>query len=181
MKKLLGLLVVGATLASTATLSAGDRPTWKGPRLFPTFTRVKPTYLKPTYLKPTVQLTQNTLPPPAPAAETSPRLTVPAPMPDAMPGTMPPSVEPIQLYHRVKYEDLDNIHPCAVTKIIAVPNPCIRGCCDQGCVYVKICVPPCGCLRVKRSRSGRNIEYDYGDYEVDIHSRRGVVVVNYDD
>jgi len=94
-----------------------------------------------------------------------------------------PAIEPISLYHCVKYEDLDNIHPCAVRTVVAVQDPCYdpRSCCAPACVYVEICVPPCKCRRVKVSRRGSKVEYDYGEYEVEIKSKRGVVYVDYDD
>ncbi len=100
-----------------------------------------------------------------------------APMPSAGEG------QTIPLYHCVKYEDLHNIHPCAITKIVLVADPCHdpRSCCPPKKVAVQICVPPCGCLEIEHSRRGMKVEYDYGKYEVEIKSRRGVVVVNYDD
>jgi hypothetical protein len=123
---------------------------------------------------------------------------------------------PIELFACVEYEDLRNIHPCAVTKIVAVQDPgekpCKRGwfgsscgkcdqCCDTCnkcestcdsccepepvCVYIQICVPPescdCKCPEIKVSRKGSKIKYDYGDYEVEITSKDGVVKVDYDD
>lgn len=109
----------------------------------------------------------------------------PPPTPDGGAGA-PAAGAPVQLYHCVKYEDLHNIHPCAVPKIVAVPDPCPQPCgccrpCAPRCVYVKICVPPCGCVKIKRSKCGRKIKYDYGKYEVEIESRKGYVKVDYDD
>lgn len=108
------------------------------------------------------------------------------------------SAAPMQLYHCVEVEDRHNIHPCAVTKIVSVLDPCpptcgssICGgcdscnscgtCCPRGCVFVAICVPPCGCEEVKVSRDGAKVKYDYGEYEVEITSDDGVVKVDYDD
>ncbi|MBT6156859.1 MAG: hypothetical protein HOL01_18700 [Planctomycetaceae bacterium] len=99
-----------------------------------------------------------------------------------------PAGQPIGLYHRVKYEDLDNIHPCAVKMVVQVMDPCPppRDPCSR-CkpaprfVLVEICVPRCGCKKVKVSRGGAKVEYDYGKYEIEIKSKKGVVVVNYDD
>jgi hypothetical protein len=42
-------------------------------------------------------------------------------------------------------------------------------------------VPPCGCPEIKTSHSGKRVTYDYGEYEVDITSKNGKVVVDYDD
>lgn len=124
----------------------------------------------------------------------------PAPVP-VNPGGLQPVPEPysilpvpaggaefqtVELYHRVKYEDLDNVHPCAVKKIIAVKDPCAReqvcGTCAPPCVYVMICVPPTDRFEydVKRKDHSK-VEYDYGDYEIEISSEDGVVHVNYDD
>jgi hypothetical protein len=46
---------------------------------------------------------------------------------------------------------------------------------------VKICVPPCGCAKVKVSREGRRVKYDYGKYSVEVTSKNGKVYVDYDD
>jgi len=112
------------------------------------------------------------------------------PMPGGSVTTEPPTVvenvQVIELYPHVRYKDLDNVHPRGVPTIVAVKDP---GCCDKkcecsepGCVYVEICVPPCGEPKfdVKRS-DGSKVEYDYGDYEIEITSKKGVVTVDYDD
>lgn len=91
------------------------------------------------------------------------------------------------LFHRVEIEDPDHIHPLGVPAIVQVPDPCA---CDCGhchachgpqCVSIQICVPPCPCPDIKVRRGGRYIEYDYGDYEVEISVRKGYVKVDYDD
>jgi hypothetical protein len=89
----------------------------------------------------------------------------------------------IELYPCVKYKDCHNAHPCGVTEIVKIVDPCYDpcSCCEPSCVYVAICVPPCGCRRIKVRDHGRKITYDYGKYEVEIKSKRGVVVVDYDD
>lgn len=104
-------------------------------------------------------------------------------------GKVPPApaAKGARLFQCVKIEDRDNIHPCAVVKIVSIvdpcwkPDPCACKCQKAPCVLVKICVPPCGCPKVKVSRKGRKVEYDYGDYEVEITSKNGVIKVNYDD
>lgn len=120
------------------------------------------------------------------AASLSAAQMPPAPVPTVAP--MPESVvvlssTPITLYDCVKYKDLRNIHPCAVEKIVAVPNPCPDPCnpCAEQCVYVKVCVPPCDCYETKCKRDGRKIVMDFGKYQVEITSARGHVVVDYDD
>ena len=66
-----------------------------------------------------------------------------------------------------------------------VPAPCACNhpcnCCAPACVAVQICVPPCGCERVKISRDGRKHKYDYGKYEVEVKVKNGYVKVDYDD
>jgi len=112
--------------------------------------------------------------------------SVPAPV---YPGeAYPPSgpvypVEGVPLYPRVTYEDLDNIHPCAVTTIVQILDPCENPCrsCGPRCVYVKICVPPNECPRIKVSDGGREVKYKFDEYEVEIESENGIVSVNYDD
>lgn len=102
-------------------------------------------------------------------------------------GAATPAAEPIKLYHRVKYSDLDNVHPCAVKMIVQVKDPCpppVSCNCAQPaprCVFVEICVPPCPCPKFECSHDGSHVEYDYGDYEVEVTSKRGVVYVDYDD
>jgi hypothetical protein len=148
---------------------------------------------------------QEFVPPPnpqpflAPGWQTAPPLPTPVdpptglqPVPDPVysPGIIPPSPVPglqtIELYSRVKYEDLDNIHPFAVKKIVAVKDPCFKDqiceTCTPPCVYIMICVPPGDRFKfdVKRKDHSK-VEYDYGDYEVEITSKNGVVYVDYDD
>ncbi|MCH8830486.1 MAG: hypothetical protein IID45_12995 [Planctomycetes bacterium] len=92
------------------------------------------------------------------------------------------------LFPCVVYEDLDNVHPCAVSKIVCIVDPCWKpdpcSCCKPQkprCVQVKICVPPCCRPRVKVSKDGRKVTYDYGKYEVELKSKKGKVYVDYDD
>jgi hypothetical protein len=127
--------------------------------------------------------------PPEPTPVSPPTGLQPIPEPYSGIPVSPPGgaeYQTIELYHRVKYEDLDNIHPFAVKKIVAVKDPCVRrdvcGNCAPPCVYVMICVPPGDRFQydVKR-RDHSKVEYDYGDYEVEITSKDGVVYVDYDD
>jgi len=82
-----------------------------------------------------------------------------------------------------RYRRLHNIHPCAVKKVVSVIDPCFdpRSCCKPKCVKVAICVPPCGCVKVRVSHDGRRVKYDYGKYEVRITSRHGKITVDYKD
>jgi hypothetical protein len=116
----------------------------------------------------------------------------PAPLPLEAPGGLQPIPEgvaeyqTVELYHRVKYEDLDNVHPKGVKKIIAVKDPSateeVCGTCTPPCVYIMVCVPPTERFEYDVKRKDHSqIEYDYGDYEIEITSKNGVVHVNYDD
>lgn len=92
---------------------------------------------------------------------------------------------PVPLFARVRVRDRDNIHPRAVDIVVAVkdPNACSHACtcCTNRTVFVPLCVPPCPLEKVKVSRDGTRMELDYGDYEIDITSRNGLVTVDYDD
>lgn len=89
----------------------------------------------------------------------------------------------IELYEHVKVVQARKIHPCAVSKIVQVPNPCYDPCCplnSDPCVFVEICVPPCACEEVRCSKRGDRVKFDYGKYAVKVTNRRGLLVVNYD-
>jgi hypothetical protein len=112
--------------------------------------------------------------PPLPIPDTPPTPATPiVPVPD-----LPPvSGEPIVLYDRVEVEDRDNIPRSAVPVVISIPDPCAPGCCR----YIEVCVIPDCEPRIHTSPSGRKIEYDYGEFEIEIVNRKDCVVVNYDD
>ena len=99
---------------------------------------------------------------------------------DGLPVVMAPCCS--QLYSRVCYKQPRKIAPCAVPLVVSVLDPCSRKFdCETKCVLVKICVPTCGCPRVKVTRCGRHTRYDYGKYAVDITSHRnGTITVDYD-
>jgi hypothetical protein len=90
------------------------------------------------------------------------------------------------LFPYVKYRDRRHIAPGAVPMYVAVRDPCDcprhgRGDCGPPkCVLVEICVPPCGPSKISCKHDGTHVRYDYGRYAVNITSRHGVVVVNYD-
>ena len=109
------------------------------------------------------------------------------PVPEASDGA-------VELFQCVKYKDLDEMAPCAVPKIIQVLDPCACkdacNCCEPQCVYIQICVPPpceCKCKcecegeRVKVRKNGTRINYDYGEYEVDVRVKDGYIEVDYQD
>lgn len=150
MKSLAVLIVAG--LASAAV--AADRPSRLGPVLVPpALSQVTPT--------------------PLPESD---QAYVPGSSMVVMPS--PSAVTPtFAVYSNVKYKDQRNIHPCAVSKIVQIADPC-NPCC---LVNVEVCVPPCACECVKVSKCGTKVKLDYGKYEVELTSRRGYVVVDYDD
>jgi hypothetical protein len=92
---------------------------------------------------------------------------------------------PIPLYTNVKYTDRDEMAPCAVSKIIALKDPCVCrdacDCCGPQCVFIEICVPSCGCELVSCRRNGDRIRYDYGKYAVDVRVKKGFIEVDYQD
>lgn len=84
----------------------------------------------------------------------------------------------LPLYQNVRVRQTRNMHPQAVPTLVAIRNPSFGG----SCVYVEVCVPPCGPGQVLCYRRGDRIRLDYGKYSVDIvTTRRGVVVVDYND
>lgn len=91
----------------------------------------------------------------------------------------------IPLFTNVKYTDRDEMAPCAVSKIIAVKDPCACrhdcDCCGPECVYIEICVPTCGCELISCRRHGDRIRYDYGKYAVDVRVKKGFIEVDYQD
>jgi hypothetical protein len=85
-------------------------------------------------------------------------------------------------FQHVRYKNKGKISPCAQTMVVSVLDPCTTKCdCATKCVQVKICVPTCGCPKVRISRTGRHTRYDYGKYAIDIYSNRnGTILVDYD-
>ena len=203
MRKMTSLLALTASLAATAAAPAGDRRASPriqrvsalqvppGQRSF-TFLQVPPAPAYGTYdpapgsprLRP---VPEYSLYPPSPHhGGHLPPMTGPAMGPGPALGA-PPLVFgdghcPCELFDCVEYEDRDNIHPCAVKQVIAIrdPRPSCDPCGPDGCVYVMICAPP-DCPKVKVKDKGHKIELDYGDYEVELESKKGKVFVDYDD
>ena len=112
--------------------------------------------------------------PPAPAVD-APMTPVPMTHSSSYPVVGTP-VMGVALYDNVKVKDPDHIHPCAVPQILPAPDPCD----PCKCVYVKVCAPEC-VPTISKDRHGRRTTYDYGDYRIQISSRRGKVIVDYDD
>lgn len=82
----------------------------------------------------------------------------------------------IPLYPKVRVVQARKIAPCAVSKIVSVPDPC------NPCkvVFIEICVPPCACENIIcHPRKNRTV-FDYGKYAVNVTERHGMLVVNYD-
>jgi hypothetical protein len=82
----------------------------------------------------------------------------------------------ISLYPKVRVVQARKIAPCAVSKIVAVPDPCD----PCGCAFISICVPPCACEHVFCSPHKDRVIFNYGEYQVKVTNRRGTLVVNYD-
>lgn len=97
---------------------------------------------------------------------------------------LPVVTTPVTMFDCVKVRDPRKIAPCAVPIIVAVPDPCTPAdrcnCTPRPCVYVEICVPNTGCPKVCVTRCGNKTRYDYGKYAVEIISRNGKVIVDYD-
>lgn len=185
MKKTIWALMAGLLLASSVSIQAGDKRylielAGTDGSVFGTpvaFQEIEP---GPAPLA---------VPGPVPVEE--PPIQRIQPVPETAPGIVVPSPGPaeyqtVELYPRVKYDDLDNIHPFAVKKIVAVKDPrtkkdpCLG--CAPPCVFVMICVPPNERFKYEVKRKDHSkIEYDYGDYEVEITSKNGVIEVDYDD
>lgn len=114
-----------------------------------------------------------------------------------------PEAGAVELFHCVKYRDLDHIAPCAEPKIVEVADPCWRPdpcnpCCKPKCVKVMICVPKQQCCnpaptccgpaptccdhgpKVTCNKDGKYVKYDYGKYRIELRVKDGLVEVDYD-
>ena len=91
------------------------------------------------------------------------------------------SGRPVEIYQNVRYRGLRNVSPCAVPTIIQIPDPCNKDACCKTCVNVEVCVPPCDPKRIRITRDGDKVRYDYGKYAVVVRSAANQVVVHYQD
>ncbi len=87
----------------------------------------------------------------------------------------------VPLATRVLVEDECNIAPDAVPAVIAVRDPSM--CAHESherLVYVQVFVPPCPLRSLTVSPCRTGIRMDFCDYGVDIKSKNGVIIVDYD-
>lgn len=87
---------------------------------------------------------------------------------------------PVPLETCVRVNDECNIAPHAVPMVIAVRDPHACEHEPHAVVFVQVFVPPCPPHSVKVSPCQTRVSLCYGEYEVDIRSRGGFVVVDYD-
>lgn len=83
----------------------------------------------------------------------------------------------LELYKKVRVVHTKNIAPCAVSKIVAVPDPCNP--CKS--VLIEICVPADKCENIEVDARKNRVTFDYGRYAVQVTERRGTLWVNYQD
>jgi hypothetical protein len=81
----------------------------------------------------------------------------------------------------VRVEDECNIAPNAVPVVVAVrdPNTCGHQC-QERIVFVQVFVPPCPPRSIRVTPCHSRVQMDFGQYEVDIKSRDGMIFVDYD-
>ena len=89
---------------------------------------------------------------------------------------------PVPLATCVRVEDACNIAPNAVPVVVAVrdPNMCAHEC-QERLAYVQVFVPPCPPRSISISPCHTRVTLCFGRYDVEIKSRNGVIVVDYDD
>ncbi|WP_437206237.1 hypothetical protein [Planctomicrobium sp. SH664] len=169
MKKLFALaLVLGAATAGWARE--------------PMFSSSESLAMQPTPVQPQ-GAAQNLIPVPEDHIPATGGTIVPgylAPSAGLQPGTIICNADcagSLQLYRAIKVRAPRNIAPCAVEKIVSVPDPC-NPC---RCVLIPICVPPCKAECITCSKQGDRVTFDYGKYSVDVTARRGGLVVTYHD
>jgi hypothetical protein len=185
MKQSIWMVLIGGVLIQGAALDAAPRKQER--QRFAS--RTKASLLLVSQTRPDAAAYYDA-PPPAPGAEVGtvlpppPGQPVPQTLPAAPGGQPLPMAAALPLFPCVKYRDERNIAPCAVPMCVAVRDPCDDHCscgAPPRCVMVQICVPTCGCAKISCKHDGEKVRYDYGKYRVDITSKRGVVVVDYDD
>ena len=81
----------------------------------------------------------------------------------------------------VRIEDECNIAPDAVPVVVAIRDPNMRAHeCHERLVYVQVFVPPCPLRGLTISPCTTRVGMDFGQYEVDIKSKDGIIVIDYD-
>lgn len=108
-----------------------------------------------------------------------PVVPVPAPMPMHRIGEFVRCEVPLATCVQVK--DLCKAAPDAVPAVIAVrdPHACEHDSVER-VVYVEILVPRCPLRKLEVSRCRTRVDLCFGEYDVEIRSRDGVVTVEYD-
>jgi hypothetical protein len=81
----------------------------------------------------------------------------------------------VPLYPRVKVSDIDDAHPRAVPRIMAIRNPSGRG-----MAFVKVLAPPVPPSDVDTDDDGRKLKLEWGDYSVEVESDDGRIEIDYD-
>ena len=91
----------------------------------------------------------------------------------------------VPLESHVRVRNADEIAPHAQPVIVAVRDPHLAAWGSHGCVeqlaYIQVFAPPVPLREMKVSPCRTRIDLDYGDWEIKILSRNGVVEVEYDD
>jgi hypothetical protein len=79
------------------------------------------------------------------------------------------------LYARVKVNDIEDAHPRAVPRILAVRHPD-----GPGPVFVKVLAPPFPPSEVDTDDDNRKIKLEWDDYSVEVESDDGRIEIDYD-
>jgi len=90
---------------------------------------------------------------------------------------------PVPLASCVRVEDECNIAPNAVPVVVAVRDPSLppwHAGCSEGVVFVEVCIPPCPLQSLVVSPCRTRIRMDFGHYQVDLKSKNGMVIIDYD-
>ncbi len=87
----------------------------------------------------------------------------------------------VPLARCVRVEDARNIAPDAIPVIVAVrdPNMCAHDTVER-VVFVQVFVPPCPMSGIRVSPCRTRVTMCFHQYEVDIKSKNGMIVVDYD-
>ncbi len=142
------------------------------PEITPPLLPAPPSITAPEYIPPTSPTPRSSVPLWSRETDTAPHFVFPSTTFES-PAYR---VEPVALYGRVRVRDEHKAHPHGIPTVIAVADPR-----DGSClVHVEICMPPCACERITHNRRGNRVTYDFGKYEIEIISRLGVVIVDYD-